>query len=251
MYTTTAAFAAFIAPSNHHRPQRVMTATLCFAAGAIVGWPFSLALAIPFVFEELFVLSGDKVPSTSRASWMAARWGRLLKAGVLSSLLLVWQTMHIIIPLTDLSFKIPVVLVDSIAYGKLTITPWNIVAYNVFGDAERGPNLYGTSPSSFYLFNLLLNFNVLLPLALLSIPGLLVTYAIDRKRLGSQKPTAEESSPFTVLALRLAPFYVWLAILSAQEHKRRTLHVPRLSTFVLQCSHFAVLNPWMDGVNLC
>ena len=39
--------------------------------------------------------------------------------------------------------QIPVIGIDSIAYGKLVIVPWNIVRYNIFGGSERGPNLYG------------------------------------------------------------------------------------------------------------
>lgn len=50
------------------------------------------------------------------------------------------------------------------------MVPLNIVLYNVFGGAGKGPDIYGTEPWWFYLANLALNFNVLLPLALLSVP---------------------------------------------------------------------------------
>jgi len=134
------------------------------------------------------------------------------------------------------------------AYGKLTVTSWNIVSYNLFGGDERGPNLYGTEPSTFYLRNLLLNFNILLPLALISIPGLVVTYAIDTRRLGP-KVSADESSPFTVLAFKLAPFYLWLGILSAQEHKEERFMFP---AYPLLCFNAAVsvylIRGWMESV---
>ena len=42
----------------------------------------------------------------------------------------------------SLSMQVPLVAVDSIYYGKLVITPLNIVLYNVFG--KGGPYLYGT-----------------------------------------------------------------------------------------------------------
>ena len=38
--------------------------------------------------------------------------------------------------------QVPLVAIDSIYYGKLVLTPLNIVLYNVFG--KGGPNLYGT-----------------------------------------------------------------------------------------------------------
>lgn len=63
--------------------------TLSFAAGAIVGWPFALALAIPFVFEELFIFGADRVTPEVYDSWMYKRWSRLVGAGVLSGTILV------------------------------------------------------------------------------------------------------------------------------------------------------------------
>lgn len=56
------------------------------------------------------------------------------------------------------------------AYRKLEIVPLNIVLYNVFGGSDKGPNIYGTEPWWFYLANLSLNFNLLLPISLASGP---------------------------------------------------------------------------------
>lgn len=89
MYAATLAFAYSIIPSSSRNPQRTLYVTLLFATGAIVGWPFSLALAIPFVIEELFVFSGDKVPATARSTWMINRWKRLFGCGVLATLIFV------------------------------------------------------------------------------------------------------------------------------------------------------------------
>jgi alpha-1,2-mannosyltransferase len=63
-----------------------------------------------------------------------------------------------------------IVGVDYYAYQKLEVVPLNIVLYNVFSGPGRGPNIYGTEPWWFYLANLTLNFNLLLPLALISAP---------------------------------------------------------------------------------
>jgi alpha-1,2-mannosyltransferase len=70
-----------------------MMATLCFAIGAIVGWPFALALAIPFVLEELFVYGADRVVPETRLSWLLKRWKRLLGAGMVASLVFVNSTL--------------------------------------------------------------------------------------------------------------------------------------------------------------
>ena len=110
--------------------------------------------------------------------------------------------------------------------------------YNIFGGTARGPDLYGTEPWYFYIHNLLLNFNVLTPLALFSLPALVITYFVDRKRLGGptrvnsaaerakDRQLGTQSSPFTLLAFRLAPFYVWLCILTAQAHKEERFMFP-------------------------
>lgn len=130
------------------------------------------------------------------------------------------------------------------AYGRLTVVPWNIVRYNVFGGVERGPDLYGTSHWSYYLLNLILNFNILVPLALLALPALALTSVIDRKRLGFVKPGPNESSPFTTIAFRLAPFYLWLGILTFQGHKEERFMFP---AYPLLCFNAAVTLYLMRG----
>jgi alpha-1,2-mannosyltransferase len=128
--------------------------------------------------------------------------------------------------------------VDSIAYGKPTIVPWNIIKYNLFSRANgKGPELYGTEPWSYYFVNLVLNFNGLLLLALGSLPALVVTYFVDVKRLGAWKAEPERSSPFTLLAIRLLPLYVWIGILTAQPHKEERFMFP---AYPLICFNAAV-----------
>jgi len=110
---------------------------------------------------------------------------------------------------------------------------------------QRGPELYGTEPPTFYFQNLLLNFNIVTPLALLSLPALCVTYFVDRKRLGGptvvsapkekdaedegkplKKTNLFQSSSFVLLGMRLAPFYLWLGILTMQPHKEERFMFP-------------------------
>ncbi|CAG7853822.1 Alpha-1,2-mannosyltransferase alg9; AltName: Full=Asparagine-linked glycosylation protein 9; AltName: Full=Dol-P-Man:Man(6)GlcNAc(2)-PP-Dol alpha-1,2-mannosyltransferase; AltName: Full=Dol-P-Man:Man(8)GlcNAc(2)-PP-Dol alpha-1,2-mannosyltransferase; Flags: Precursor [Serendipita indica DSM 11827] len=213
MYCNMVAFSFALSPAKSKRPGstdiRTMSATLLFGAGAIVGWPFSILVSLPFVFEELFVYSGDVVPDSLAGSWIVERWIRMVGSVTLTSLLF-----------------LPVIGIDSLAYGKFVVVPWNIIRYNIFGGSERGPDLYGTEPWYFYLFNLALNFNVLLPLALLSVPALIVTHRVDYSRLGIKKHTDHESSPYTLLVIRLAPFYLWFGVLTAQAHKEERFMFP-------------------------
>ncbi|KAI8981227.1 glycosyltransferase family 22 protein [Trametes punicea] len=220
MYANTLAFAYALEPPSSGNTRRTLFATLAFAAGAIVGWPFALAVAIPFVFEELFVRGTDKVTPEARTSWLMGRWKRMVTSASVAALLFV-----------------PVVALDTLFYGKLTVVPWNIIKYNVFPDSQRGPELYGTEPALFYLANLLLNFNVLVPFALFAFPALAITYRVDNKRLGERYQYAERSSPYTLLAIRLAPAYVWLAIMTLQKHKEERFLYP---IYPLICFNAAV-----------
>jgi alpha-1,2-mannosyltransferase len=89
MYASTLAFTFALAPPSAENGRRTLLVTLLYATGAIVGWPFALALAIPFVFEELFILGADRVAPSTRGTWAFGRWKRLFGAGLTASLIFV------------------------------------------------------------------------------------------------------------------------------------------------------------------
>lgn len=91
MYASTLAFSYVVEPASTQNSRRTLLATVYFATGAIVGWPFALALAITFVFEELFVFGADRVPKELLWTWVYGRWRRLTIAGIAASLLLVYE----------------------------------------------------------------------------------------------------------------------------------------------------------------
>lgn len=140
--------------------------------------------------------------------------------------------------LSKTNAQIPVFLVDSYLYGRPTLAWFNIIYYNLISPIG-GPELYGTEPASFYIANLLLNFNILVPLALLSLPGLLITLQYDKRRLGRHQRDAQpgESSAYALLALRLAPFYLWLVVFTLQPHKEERFMYP---AYPLLCMNAAV-----------
>jgi alpha-1,2-mannosyltransferase len=89
MYTTMLALShAFIPPSNQDS-RRTLAAVLYFTLGAAVGWPFALAVAIPFVFEELFVFGADKVPANEKSEWQLNRGKQLIVCGAVAALITV------------------------------------------------------------------------------------------------------------------------------------------------------------------
>jgi len=94
MYTTTLACAYAFETCSSGNYRRTLASTLLFAVGGIVGWPFALALAIPFVFEELFVSGGDIVMPHARIAWMVGRFRRLILASLTSALTLARFLFH-------------------------------------------------------------------------------------------------------------------------------------------------------------
>lgn len=128
------------------------------------------------------------------------------------------------------------------------MTSWNIIAYNLLpsGDSHKGPELYGTEPWYYYVLNLALAFNVILPLALAALPALAVTYLIDRRRLG-YPASKDQSNQFIVLGVRLLPMYLWLGVLTAQPHKEERFAFP---AYTMICFNAAVtlylVRGWME-----
>lgn len=124
--------------------------------------------------------------------------------------------------------QIPVVSIDSVAYRQLTVVPLNIVKYNIFAEPGKGPTLYGTESPLYYLLNGALAFNIILPMALVAAPAILLTAFVDRRRYGSllSDKVQNSSSILTVLFWKIAPLYVWLAVITAQPHKEERFLYP-------------------------
>ena len=78
MYTTMLGTAAFI---DRRRGFRTAEGVFWFALGGLLGWPFSMAMCIPHILEEVFmaVVSWGGFPTLAR----------LVKGGISSLLLLV------------------------------------------------------------------------------------------------------------------------------------------------------------------
>jgi alpha-1,2-mannosyltransferase len=106
---------------------------------------------------------------------------------------------------------------DAFFYHKIAVVPWNIIAYNIFSDAGKGPDIFGTEPFDFYFRNLLLNFHLWFVLALIALPVVVVQFLFGRR-----------TSKFALMrsAFFVAPFYMWLAIFSLQSHKEERFMYP-------------------------
>lgn len=206
---------------------RTLRATAAFALGALLGWPFALVLAIPFVLEEMSVAGANTISWARCRSLVQARAIALFRAGLYSSLI-----------------AIPILLVDTLFYGKTVLVPVNIIIYNILsGKRGAGPELYGTEPSWFYLANLGLNAGpVVLILALSSAPLLLIAHFLTPARLVNtaegrkDHASSSPSARLLLLLTRTVPWYLWLGLLSTQPHKEERFMFPAYSAMCLNAA---------------
>ncbi|KAK4048882.1 mannosyltransferase [Microbotryomycetes sp. JL201] len=207
MWATLLGSAAALAPVDSSR-RRITSLVTAFGIGAVVGWPFAAALAAPSIVEYLL---------PNRPSVVAARFRQLVLASIPTLLVLV-----------------AAIATDSKAYQHLTLVPWNIVKYNAFPTKGSGPALYGEEPFSFYFVNASLQFNVLFPLALLSLPAIWITRQVDPKRFRPWPGSA--TSMATSLVVRLLPMHLWLLLLSFQPHKEERFLYPAYGYIALNAA---------------
>jgi len=194
MYTTMLGFSAFMDWSGGLRTAQGL---MWFGIGALLGWPFAGALVLPFVAEEVFLaaVTGQGVECIQRLADGFTR----------SVVFLALQTS-----------------LDTFFYKSITVVPWNIVMYNVFSGGNRGPDIYGVEPWHFYVRNLALNFNIWFFLALAALPLLLVQHTVLYKCAST--PVSKQSLLRSVVFV--SPFYLWLAIFTAQPHKEERFMYP-------------------------
>lgn len=180
MYFTMSAIAAW-----WH--QKYKLAIFFTAISVLLGWPFVGLISIPILIDIIFRQKNIR-------------------------LFVFWSI------ISGVTVLLPMIILDSSYFGKLVMAPVNIVLYNVF-KKDGGPNLYGTEPYTFYIFNGFLNFNIIWLLALLSIIAIPIGYFAVPSRTRQTTLTL----PYY---LSLAPFYLWIAVMILQPHKEERFLFP-------------------------
>jgi len=200
MYTTMLGFSAFM---DWTKGMKTAQGIMWFGIGATLGWPFAGALVLPFIAEEVFLatVTGD----------ISDGFRRMFNGTARSLVVLAVQT-----------------AIDSFFYKKFVCVPLNIVLYNVFSGGSRGPDIYGVEPWHFYFRNLTLNFNVWFFLAIAALPLLFIQHVVLQKVVSKQ--TLLRSMVF------VSPFYLWLAIFSAQPHKEERFMYPAYPALALNAA---------------
>lgn len=160
----------------------LLKAIAWYLIGGLLGWPFALALGLPVGVYTLWQIGQCRIPSVI-----------LVEIGlILASLVAV------------------ITLIDSYYLQKLVFVPINIVLYNVFGGDGEGPEIFGVEPVSYYIINLLLNFQSVLPLAAI---GVLVNPFI----------TVNARKFSLLVSVQLV---IWCGIFFSQPHKEERFMYP-------------------------
>ncbi|KAL7553030.1 hypothetical protein ACHAWF_016271 [Thalassiosira exigua] len=171
------------------------------------GWPFCAALFVPTGLIAMwdagmgdYVDSWGKDRGNKRSS--GARWasvGRLLLRTATHALII--QSI--------------VMAIDCRCYGRIVSPTWNIFAYNA---RSGGDELYGVEPLSYYVKNLLLNFNAVAVLGLASLPVVLL------RRIGGRWVPFHRDD--VAKFLPLVPMYLWTAAVFPRPHKEERFLFP-------------------------
>jgi alpha-1,2-mannosyltransferase len=165
--------------------QSYALAIFATALSTYLSWPFAAILGVPIAWDVLL---------RKKKYWFFIKWCLI----------------------STFTILVPQILLDSDYYGQLTLAPLNIVKYNVL--TNHGPDLYGTEPWTYYLFNGLLNYNVAFIAAILVWPlqGLLHCVV-----------TLPQQSPhYLPASLSQLALYQWLSVFWMQGHKEERFLFP-------------------------
>ncbi|KAL7534271.1 hypothetical protein ACHAXR_005767 [Thalassiosira sp. AJA248-18] len=179
-----------------------------------VGWPFCAVLFLSTGFWTLWKAGlGDYVLLGRRndGEIMFGLFGSVLRV-------LLRTLLHAIV------IQSLVMAIDYHFYGQIVSPIWNIFVYNA---QSGGDELYGVEPMSYYIKNLLLNFNLVALLGIISLPLVLLKKMVERffpKALSGNGDNGNHSDSMEILLL--IPMYIWMAIVLPRPHKEERFLFP-------------------------
>ncbi|KAI5713928.1 hypothetical protein M8J76_008033 [Diaphorina citri] len=156
------------------------------ALSAFLSWPFAALIGLPIAVDMLL---------------LRGKWFSFIKWSIISTIIVL----------------LPQIRIDSLYFGRLVVSPLNIVVYNIF--SPHGPTLYGVEPWTFYFLNLTLNFNIVFFAAFLT-P---IFLTLVKLFIGKSSIRPKGAIPYI---LSLAPLYLWFTVLTLQPHKEERFMFP-------------------------
>lgn len=190
MNCTTLSLAYLINFTKSKKTRHSLLSIKWLIIGTLWGWPFIAALGIPLI---IYILStASKI---------------MLNRFILWSFVAFFFNLVVIMQI-DYSF-----------YHKTMVVPLNIVLYNVINTNElRGPDIFGTEPIEYYIFNLLLNFNLI---SIFAYFGLILIPI-----LSNFKKINDTGLNFKGLIIILSGLALWSVVFFNQPHKEERFLYP-------------------------
>jgi alpha-1,2-mannosyltransferase len=173
-----------LAAAAYLRKENVRFCVLAITATLAVGWPFGVLVFIPL---GIGVLVREQKEITA---FIFLR----------------------IVPITIVVQGL-VMLVDYQHYGRIVSPSWNILLYNT---QAGGDELYGVEPLSYYIKNLVLNFNYVALVGAIGILPLMLPLLWS----GSSSSTWLEGW------ILMTPFYLWIWVVFPRPHKEERFLFP-------------------------
>jgi alpha-1,2-mannosyltransferase len=177
------------------RQQHTLFVALAVTATLALGWPFGVVLLVPLGVAVLI-----QVHYLSTGTFV-----QLLRTTCLISM----------------GIQAMAMAVDYSHYGRWVSPTWNILLYNTF---QGGDELYGVEPLTYYLKNLLLNFNYVALGGVLGLPLLLLRRVWWRRQQQRQRQE-DERYPKDLLVV-LIGMYAWFLVVLTRPHKEERFLFP-------------------------
>ncbi|CAH2351343.1 alpha-1,2-mannosyltransferase Alg9p [[Candida] railenensis] len=177
---------------HQYRASTSVLAIAQFCVGGVIGWPFALVLAVPF---GIYTVGSNILKDPSQLFKIIT--GSIMSLGAILA---------------------AITSIDSWFYQKLVLVPLNIVLYNVFGGEGEGPEIFGVEDFSYYVLNLLLNFNIVF---ILGYSGSILNPLFIGKK---------------AFLVSTCPLLLWSLIFGSQPHKEERFLYPIYPLICLNAS---------------
>jgi alpha-1,2-mannosyltransferase len=192
----------------------------------MTGWPFCAVLFIPLGFKAAYLSyvnngkGGNSIASVMKLLLRVVGYSIMIQTVVSS--------------------------VDYIYYGKILSPTWNIFVYNTGwgGDGINRDELYGVEDVSYYVKNLILNWNGVAVMGVLALPLLVLKHLVSSRTVASKDECNIER-----LAVILLPAYLWMAIVFSRPHKEERFLFPIYPLLAIGAA--IVLNQAIDATGIC
>ena len=180
-----------------------LLATLC------TGWPFAAALFVPLGLRAIYLASTASHNATTNGTVIANICRLLIRTLFHASLI-----------------QAIVTAIDYYYYQKITFPSWNILKYNAM---QGGDEVYGVEPISYYIKNVLLNFNFIAVGAGFSVVPFLFTLF--------QTKNKQQQYYLNAMLYSISPMMIWLLLVCPRPHKEERFLFPIYPFIALACAY--------------